>query len=131
MPATPILDPIHWTADIETADDFTKKHFPSIEATRREDGKVDVRVSVGTLGVPHPNEPAHWIEWITLSIGEAPVTRFEFAPGIAYPDVTVVLDVPSLESVRALASCNMHGLWAAEVVPPVPLDTSGEGSSAQ
>jgi superoxide reductase len=114
MSEAPALAPVHTTADRSSADDFTKKHTPVIGATRRADGKLDVRIAVGE-DVSHPNEPGHWIEWITLLVGEAPIARFTFAASVGYPIVSVVVDVPAGTTLRAIESCNLHGLWAAEI----------------
>ncbi len=114
----PVLEPVHTVADPAGAGDFEKKHVPVVEVSRRADGKLEVTVTVGMKDVPHPNEPGHWIEWITLLVGEAPIARAMFAAGVAWPMLSTVADVPAGTTLRAIESCNLHGLWAADAVAP-------------
>lgn len=46
---------------IQTDDWKTEKHVPVIEIVKIEDGKVEIRVSVGKE-IPHPNTTAHHIK---------------------------------------------------------------------
>lgn len=116
MSDAPILAGINRVADIASAGDFENKHTPNIECTRDGD-KLNVRVTMGH-GVPHPNQPDHFIEWIDLLVNDAPVERFTFGAVVADPAVTATLNVEPGVKLTAIESCNLHGLWAWDVTAP-------------
>jgi superoxide reductase len=116
MSDAPVLSGITRVADIANASDYENKHTPSIDATRVND-RVSVHVTMGH-GVPHPNEPGHFIEWIDLLVNDVPAVRFAFSAVVADPDVTCVLDVDAGSKLTAIASCNLHGLWAWDSLAP-------------
>jgi superoxide reductase len=112
MSEAPVLGGLHRMDDLGTADDFTKKHTPHIDATR--DGEtVTVTASVGHY-VPHPNTADHFIEWIELLVGECAVARFDFSAVAVTPKVTATLTLDPETTLTANASCNLHGVWTAE-----------------
>jgi len=113
MSDAPVLGGLHRMGDLETADDFTKKHTPYIAAERNGD-KVTVTVEVGHW-VSHPNQPDHFIEWIALMAAGAPIARFDFSAVAVDPNVTVVLSLDPGTTLTAVESCNLHGLWAADL----------------
>ena len=113
MSDAPILTATNLVSDIEAASDFEKKHTPHIE-TKAVDGGTKVTVNVGHY-VAHPNEPDHYIDWIELRVGDAPIARFDLSPVATAPSVSVVVDVDAGTTLRAVEYCNLHGLWAAEV----------------
>ncbi|TLM78817.1 MAG: hypothetical protein FDZ70_03815 [Actinobacteria bacterium] len=115
MTDAPILDPVHEVTDLENADDFTKKHTPVVTLEPAGDGAVRVTVEVGHL-VAHPNLPDHFIQWIALYAGGSEVARFELSAVATAPVVSAVLVVDGGTVLRAVASCNLHGLWAGEAV---------------
>ena len=84
-----------------TTDAATEKHVPVIEM-----GNGTITVKVGS--VPHPMEPAHFIEWVEL-IADGKVYRQQLNPGDA-PEATFPI---SATSVTAREYCNLHGHWAA------------------
>ncbi len=110
MADAPILEGVHAVDDFDAADDFSKKHTPYIEPC---DGDESGCVSI-TVGheVPHPNEPGHFIEWIELLAGEAPIARFDFSPGAVEPRVTCHVRVDPGTTLTAVEHCNLHGLWS-------------------
>lgn len=113
MSDAPILGPVSHVADIDAAGDFEKKHTPYIELAPHGE-KTLVSVKVGHW-VAHPNQPDHYIAWIELLAGEAPIARFDLSPVAATPAVSVVIDVDPGTVIRAIEHCNLHGLWVAEV----------------
>lgn len=113
MSDAPILGPLNLVTDFAAAGDFEKKHTPYIVAEQINSG-YRLTVTVGHE-VPHPNQPDHWISWIELQIGDAPVARFDLAPMVATSVVSAILDVEPGTVVRAVEHCNLHGLWAYEV----------------
>ncbi len=113
MSDAPILGPLNLVGDLDAAGDFEKKHTPHIEVDEA-DGGLLVTVTVG-WGVSHPNQPDHYITWIELLAGEAPVARFELSPVATSPVVSVIVNVDPGTVLRAIEHCNLHGLWAADV----------------
>lgn len=113
MSDAPILGPLNLVADLATAGDFEKKHTPHIEADET-DGGLLVTVTVG-WGVPHPNQPDHYITWIELLAGEASIARFDLSPVATAPVVSVIVNVDPGTVLRAIEHCNLHGLWAADI----------------
>jgi superoxide reductase len=116
MSDAPVLSGINRVPDPAAAGDFENKHTPNLSLSR-EGGKLLVHVSMGH-GVAHPNQPDHFIEWIELLANDAPIARFDFAAVAVDPIVTCVLDVEAATKLSAIASCNLHGLWAFDAVAP-------------
>lgn len=117
MSDAPILDGIHRVEDIATAGDFENKHTPNIVCERSGE-KLNLHVTIGH-GVPHPNQPDHFIEWFDLSVNGAPVAHFTFGAVVAEPDVTCVLNgIEPGAVITVVESCNLHGLWAWDVTAP-------------
>ena len=113
MSDAPVLGGIHRMEDFSTADDFTKKHTPHIDAVRDGD-TVTVTVTVGHY-VSHPNTPDHFIEYIDLVVDHAPIARFSFAAVAASPKVTATVTLDPDTKLVARESCTLHGIWEAEV----------------
>lgn len=116
MSDAPVLSGINRVDDIENASDFEKKHTPYVTCSRDGD-RVTVSVKVGHW-VSHPNMADHYIEWIAVHAGDAPVARFDFAAVAVDPEVTCVLNVDPGTKITVMESCNLHGLWTAESVAP-------------
>jgi superoxide reductase len=90
-------------ADFAAASDFEKKHTPYMTLEQRGHE------------VPHPNGTDHFISFIEIYAGMAPVARFDFAPAVAWPRTCVPVTLPAGTVLRAVAHCNLHGWWAYEV----------------
>lgn len=112
MSDAPVLAPMNHITDLEAAGDFEKKHTPRI-GIEENDGKTFVWVRVGHY-VPHPNQPDHYIQWIELQAGGNTIARFDLSPVATDPHVRVQVALDPGTVVRAIAYCNLHGLWAAE-----------------
>jgi len=115
MSDAPILAGVNKIDDIDAAGDFEKKHTPHIECVREGD-RLHVTVKVGHL--PHPNQPDHFIEWITVNAAGAPVARFDLSAVAVDPIVQCVLNVDPGTALQAVESCNLHGIWVADAVAP-------------
>ena len=113
MSDAPVLGGIHRMEDFDTADDFTKKHTPHIDCKREGDACI-VDVAVGHY-VPHPNMPDHFFGYIELYANEVSVARFDLSAVVVTPKVTATLNLAPGTKLSALASCNLHGVWAAEI----------------
>jgi len=109
--------------EIKTADWKTEKHVPVIHApdSVRAGEPFDVEVVVGEQ-ISHPNTADHHIKWIELYfVPEGGTTayalgRVEFeAHGemqiFTEPRAVFRVVVPGSGTLRALALCNIHGLW--------------------
>lgn len=114
MSDAPVLGPVNHVTDLESAGDFERKHTPYL-STEPDGGKVRVVIRVGHY-VSHPNQPDHYIQWIMLYAGDAPIARFDFVPVASDPDVCVTVSVDPGTRLRAVEHCNLHGLWVAEAV---------------
>lgn len=106
-----------WEPGTELSE-MAKKHIPVIEIQDvLEAGKFyDAKIKVGEIA--HPNENEHFIQWIELYIGNVYLGRFDFAPVMTKPEITIpiVLSHAGLNSsLRAIARCNLHGLWEGDV----------------
>jgi len=113
MSDAPILGPINHVTDLEAVGDFEKKHTPYLVVEKLGDEYL-VTVKVGHY-VSHPNQPDHFIEWIILYADDAPIVRFDLSAVAVHPSVTAVVAVDAGTTLKAVESCNLHGLWAAAV----------------
>lgn len=113
MNDAPILGGIHTVENIDTADDFHKKHIPFVEFVRDGD-KVTLTIEVGHY-VSHPNQADHWIELIEVYANHAPIYQTAFAAGVAAPKVTVEAMLDPGTQIMVSERCNLHGFWATTV----------------
>ena len=112
MNESPILGGVHTVENLDTADDFSKKHVPFITFLREGDA-VTITVEVGHY-VSHPNMPDHWIDLIEITANGAPIATYNFAAGVVAPKVTAMAMLDAGTKVTVWGRCNLHGLWAAE-----------------
>jgi len=111
--ADDILCGVNLPKDPANLSDLEKKHIPVIEApeTVRKDELFAVTVEVGKYLV-HPNEVAHFIEWVELYCGETFLARASFSGGSSYPKVVFQVKLSHSHGVlKAREKCNLHGLW--------------------
>lgn len=103
----------HEVADPDHMSDMEKKHTPVIHVQETgEAGLRDVTVVVGEL-MRHPNEPAHFIQWIELWADDRFIARYDMSPVLAEPRITARVSVGAASEIRALGHCNIHGTWLA------------------
>ena len=95
-----------------------KLHGPVIKAPRSVKAGEPFTVEVTIGEVLHPMGPTHWIEYISLDIGNEPAGRIAFQPkGYLSPKTTflVTLTKDSAPSGKvtlvAHERCNIHGYW--------------------
>jgi superoxide reductase len=110
-----LLNQVNRVADRVNMTDLEKKHEPVIfcpEAVTAGE-PFECTVHVGKH-MPHPNEPDHHIEFIDLYHGEIFLCRADLQARKSEPTImfTIMLQQPG--ELRAYASCNIHGVWAAE-----------------
>ena len=95
-----------------------EKHAPivTVHGDCKKGAKVKVKVDVG--GGVHPNENAHFIQWIELRCNGLYIGRVEFAPVIMDPVAKFTMNLPggddSIE-LSAVSRCNLHGLWESKL----------------
>ena len=99
-------------AGVEDMPDLEKKHTPVIEApTKVKRGEsFNVTVEVGKL-LKHPNENAHFIEWLELYSGDTFLTRIDFVPRLTDPKAVVSIALDHAHPLVARTRCNLHGVW--------------------
>lgn len=88
-----------------TTDAAKEKHIPEVTC----DGNL-VTVKVGS--VEHPMLEAHHIEWIILET-ETGFQKKDLDP-TGKPEAVFAL-APGEKPVAAYESCNLHGIWKAEI----------------
>lgn len=103
---------INTPKDMGNLTDGEKKHLPVIHApdTAREGAPFEVTVRVGEL-LAHPNESGHYIQWIELYAGDKLLCKATLTPISAEPTVTFGIKLNESKTLRAIESCNLHGLW--------------------
>lgn len=108
-----ILCGINTPKDRENLTDLEKKHLPVIEVPEhvKRDVPFPVKVTVGEL-LAHPNEPAHFIEWVELYCGDTYLGRAGFSGGMSYPETVFTVKLTHAHGpLRVRMKCNIHGLW--------------------
>ncbi len=95
-----------------------KTHAPVITAPRTVKAGEPFTVEVAVGETIHPMAPAHFIEFISLEIGNEPAARIDFQPkGYLSPKatftVTLTKEAAPSGKVTLLAHerCNLHGYW--------------------
>jgi superoxide reductase len=95
-----------------------KSHAPVINAPEKVKAGEPFTVEVSVGEVLHPMGQTHWIEHVSLSIGNEPAGRIDFqSKGYLKPKATftVVLAKESAPSGKvtlvAHQRCNLHGYW--------------------
>lgn len=95
-----------------------KRHAPVIKAPGKVRAGEPFTVEVSVGEDLHSMGPAHWIEYVSLDIGNEPAGRADFQPkGYLSPRVafTVVLAKESAPEGKvtlvAHQRCNLHGYW--------------------
>ncbi len=102
----------------EEKSEIAKKHVPVIEIPETLTAKqfYDATIKVGEI--EHPNENEHFIQWIEFYVGNVYLGRFDFAPVMTKPQVTVPIVLSHIgltTQLRAVSRCNLHGIWEGSV----------------
>ncbi|MCF7907438.1 MAG: class II SORL domain-containing protein [Candidatus Omnitrophica bacterium] len=108
-----ILCGVNEPKDKANPTDLEKKHIPIIEAPDKvkKDELFEIKIEIGKL-LAHPNEPAHFIEWIELYCGHTFLGRASLSGGASYPTVTFQVKLSHAHGpLKAWGKCNIHGLW--------------------
>ena len=99
--------------DPDNPTDLEKKHHPVITAPDKvKAGECfEVTVEVGKL-LAHPNENAHFIEFVDLYADYVYLARIYLTAGVTCPILKVCVNLnKGAGPLRAVTRCNLHGLW--------------------
>lgn len=108
-----ILCGVNEPKDRNNLSDLEKKHIPVIEAPQRvkKDEPFEVKIEVGKL-LAHPNEPAHFIEWLELYSGDTFLGRANYSGAVTYPVAVFKVKLSHAHGpLKAWEKCNLHGIW--------------------
>lgn len=111
-PTDDLFKQINYPKDSSNLSDLEKKHWPRIECpdTVEANKPFDVTINIG-VGIDHPSELAHFIEWIELNRGQCSTVREYLQPKYSYPKVTFRIAIDKDTTLVARESCNLHGIW--------------------
>lgn len=104
--------------DPDNMTDLEKKHLPVISAPQavKKDECFEVTVEVGKL-LAHPNEPAHFIQFIELYMDDTYLARMDFTARTTCPTMKLCLSLDHAHGkLRAYERCNLHGVWGGQVL---------------
>ncbi|MFQ6083336.1 MAG: class II SORL domain-containing protein [Candidatus Aminicenantia bacterium] len=98
--------------NVEQMTDLEKKHTPIIEAPDkvRKGEPFEVFIEVGRH-MKHPNENAHYIEWIELYSGDTFLARVDLIPRLTEPRVKFAIALDYSHPLKVRERCNLHGVW--------------------
>ena len=108
-----MLTRINKVQDMDNMTDLEKKHHPVITAPEKvKAGECfEVTIEVGKL-LEHPNQPAHFIEFVELYAGDVYLSRLALTAQMSCPTMKVCVSLPKdMGDLRAFTLCNLHGIW--------------------
>lgn len=108
-----ILCGVNMPKDFNSMTELEQKHTPVITAPEKvkKDDVFTVAVEVGKYKA-HPNEPAHFIEWVELYSGDTFLFRTNLSGSISQPKISIPVTLTHVHGpLKAWAKCNIHGLW--------------------
>ncbi len=109
-----LFEQINYPKDPNNMTDLEKKHWPRIECPDTvEMGKpFEVTINIG-VGIDHPSELAHFIEWVSLGRDDSNIelARATLQPKFSFPRVTFKVTLEKSMNLVARESCNLHGIW--------------------
>lgn len=113
-----ILCGVNKPKDSKDLTELEKKHLPVIEApdSVKKDAPFEINIRVGGIdGIDHPNEPAHFIEWVELYCGDTFLGRSSYSGGTSYSVARFKVKLSHAHGpLKVWAKCNLHGLWEGE-----------------
>jgi len=117
-----LFENINKVKDAAKKTPLEKKHAPVITAPVSVKAGEPFFVEIAVGETLHDMGPAHWIEYIDLSIGNEPAGRADFqAKGYLKPKCTFSVVVPKEAApagkITLIASerCNLHGYWESSI----------------
>ena len=113
-----LFDTVNRVKNPSSKTPLEKSHAPVINAPRTVKAGEPFTVEVAVGEVIHPMGPAHWIEFISLEIGNEPAGRMDFQPkGYLSPKATFVVTLTKEAAPSGKVTlvsherCNLHGYW--------------------
>ncbi|MBT3864466.1 hypothetical protein HOE67_00380 [Candidatus Peregrinibacteria bacterium] len=100
------FEPMHQMGEEYTGGEAQEKHVPVISG---DDTKTIVHVG----SVDHPMEEAHYITKIEIYEGEKVVKKANLGP--TDPPEVIFEDLPFKPEYKAIAHCNLHGIWESQI----------------
>ena len=99
-------------AGIDEMPDLDKKHTPVVQAPAKvkKGEPFEVTIEVGKL-LKHPNENAHFIEWLELYSGDTFLARVDLVPRLTEPKAVLTVVLDHAHPLVARTRCNLHGVW--------------------
>lgn len=100
--------------DIPPKEPLEQKHIPVIKLPDDIKSGQFFNATIRAGEIEHPNENAHFIQWIELYVSDVYLGRFDFAPVMTKPEITIPLSIAHggrKTFLRAVLRCNLHGLW--------------------
>jgi superoxide reductase len=92
------------------------KHTPEIKiGPKNKKGYTLVEITLGQKGIIHPTTENHWIDFISIYIDGKKVDTVVFEPGKAMGYAAFNVKLDGAKKVKAVAGCNIHGIWENEV----------------
>jgi len=107
-----LFESINRPVDPNNKTDLEKKHYPTLEvpASVKAWEPFDVKITVGKE-LTHPNEGAHFLQWVELYYNDVLISRVELTPAIYEMPVTMRVKLGKSCTLKALVRCNLHGIW--------------------
>ncbi|MFW6164237.1 MAG: class II SORL domain-containing protein [Planctomycetota bacterium] len=112
---TDLFAQVNTPQDPDNPTDLEKKHIPVITApdSVKSGECFEVTVEVGKL-LDHPNEKAHFIQFVELYAGHVYLARMHFTAEMTCPVMKTCVALPKdMGPLRAFERCNLHGVWEA------------------
>jgi superoxide reductase len=109
-----LFEQINHPKDMKNMTDIEKKHTPGIECpdTVEANKPFDITINIG-IGMDHPSELAHFIEWISLGRDDTNMVMCEavMQPKFTRPKAMFRIALDRDTTLVARESCNLHGIW--------------------
>jgi len=99
--------------DPSNKETLEQKHLPVIDVPSEIKTEQFFNVTIKVGEIDHPNENGHFIQWIELYVSDVYLGRFDFAPVMTKPVITLPLNIAhgGKTVLRAVSRCNLHGIW--------------------
>ena len=117
-----LFETINRVKDPAQPSPLEKSHAPVIKAPAAVKAGEPFTVEISVGENLHAMGPAHWIEFISLEIGNEPAGRADFQPkGYLSPRVTFMVTLTKEAAasgkvtLMAHQRCNLHGYWESSL----------------
>lgn len=114
MSETSLFCQVNRVKDVNNKEPIEQKHLPVIEVPDKIMPEEFFYAKVKVGEIEHPNENGHFIQWIEFYVSDVYLGRFDFAPVMTKPELTLPLSITHGNRktvLRAVSRCNLHGIW--------------------